>query len=167
MPDFASRRPIETEKSGAYLHERSHIPASPMASPVAWARSNAGFLLGVAFGIGLVAVAFTTRASWNVHRDWVVPALIPPIVAGGVCIGHLIGRRELNAVFPALLFLAISVAFIGFNAMRAVYVDRPDGLRDSMTIVSALSLGLTFGAALFATVWVELRRPTRAPAPEL
>ncbi len=167
MPNFAAPVPIEPEKSGAYLHDRSRMPATPVHSAMEWAKANSGPILGLVFALGFSALAFQTRSSWHTHRDWVIPVTTPLLALGGVCLGHLVGRREIRALLPGLGALAIAVVLTGFNILRSLYSDGQDTPRDVMTFFTTIAIIFAIAAFIFATVQVEVRRPTKAPKPEM
>ena len=167
MPNFAAPIPVETEKSGAYLHDRDHLPASPVRSAMEWAKGNQGPILGLIFALGFSALAFQTRSSWHTHRDWVIPVTTPLLALGGVCMGHLVARREIKALLPGLTSVALALVLTGFNILRSFYSHGQDTPRDVMTFFTTIAIIFAIAALIFATVQVELRRPTKAPKPEM
>ena len=167
MPNFAAPIPVENEKSGAYLHDRERIPTNPIHSVTEWAKGNQGLILGLVFALGFSALAFQTRSTWHTHRDWVIPVTTPLLALGGVCMGHLVARREIKALMPALGAIAIALALTGFNILRSFYSHGQDTPRDVMTIFTTIAIIFAIAALIFATVQVEVRRPTKAPKPEM
>ncbi len=167
MPNFAARIPIEDEKSGAFLHDRTRLPASPVKSATDWAKSNQGSILGVVFALGFSALAFQTRSSWHTHRDWVIPVTTPFLAIGGVCLGHLVGRREIKALIPGLAAIGVALVLTVLNIVRSLSTSGQDNLRDILSILTTIAIIVAIAALTFATVQVELKRPTKAPKPEM
>ena len=165
MADFSAAAPVEPEKSEV-VHDRDTRPDAPSD------RQDLGRLLlliavGVLFSAALIALAFQARASWTEVRDWVVPVTIPLYALGGISLAYLVLRRAWLAASAGLTLLFITVALTGFNLWRAALTTGPDGLRDSFSITIGVLLGFTIAALAAAMVWVEARRPSRPPAPEL
>ena len=165
MADFSAPAPVEPEKSEV-IHDRATRPDAPSD------RQDLGRLLlliavSVLFTAALVAIAFQARASWTEVRDWVVPVTIPLYALGGISLAYLVLRRAWLAASTGLTLLFITVALTGFNLWRAALTTGPDGLRDSFSITIGILLGFTIAALAAAMVWVEARRPSRPPAPEL
>ena len=165
MADFTAPAPVETEKS-AVVHDRETRPDAPAD------RQDLGRMLlliavGVLFTAALVALAYQARASWTEVRDWVVPVTIPFYAIGGIALAYLVLRRAWMAASTGLTLLFLTVALTGFNLWRAALTTGPDGLRDSLSITAGILLGVTIAALAAAMIWVEARRPSRPPAPEL
>ncbi|MCY4391249.1 MAG: hypothetical protein OXE43_04255 [Chloroflexi bacterium] len=165
MADFTAPAPVETEKS-AVVHDRETRPDAPAD------RQDLGRMLlliavGVLFTAALVALAYQARASWTEVRDWVVPVTIPFYAIGGISLAYLVLRRAWMAASTGLTLLFLTVALTGFNLWRAALTTGPDGLRDSLSITAGVLLGVTIAALAAAMIWVEARRPSRPPAPEL
>ncbi len=167
MPNFAAPIPVENEKSGAYLHDREHIPASPIHSAMEWAKDNQGLILGLVFTLGFSALAFQTRSTWHTHRDWVIPVTTPLFALGGVCLGHLVDRREIKAIVPGLSMVALALVLTGFNILRSTSSSGPDTARDVMTVLTAISMSAAIAWFVYSTVELELRRPIKAPKPQM
>ena len=127
----------------------------------------ASLVLGILFGIGMVALAFQARASWESHRDWVVPVTVPLLVVAGLGLGFLAARlRWIELALPVgLLVLALVLTIL--NILRGIATDGEDGLRDAMTIITAVLLGFSVASLIAALAWVEFRNPIRPPAPEM
>jgi peptidoglycan/LPS O-acetylase OafA/YrhL len=166
MANFSAPVPTESEKS-AYLHERANRPAPPKRSNFGLVRSYLGAGLGVLFAIGFVALAFQIRAGWDNHREWVVAITVPGLVLGGVAFGHLIARRQLTALAPGAGLLVLTLVLVFLNYLRGRDTTGEDGLRDALSIISGVSLVLTVSALVGALAWVEWKRPTKAPLPEV
>ncbi len=165
MTNWTEVAPANPEKH-APLHDRANRPAAPSSGAAAAATRLIPPALGLALTFLLVALAFQTRDSWTVGRDWVVPAAVVPAAIGGVALGHLLARRQFGAAAPAVLFLLVALGLTGANIWRGQIVDGSDGWRDAMAIGITVSMGLLIASALAGLVWVEAKRPTRAPAPE-
>src|SRR5438094_957595 len=138
MADLSVAAPVETAKSGAYLHDRGRIPDPPARTRGEIASSFADIALGLLLALRFVALAFQTRDSWMRHRDWVVPVLVPPIVIGGVALGYLLVRGRLNAIGPAAVSLTLAVLLTMLNVWRGTYVDGTDGLQRALAILAPL-----------------------------
>ena len=166
MADFASSVPSEPEKSGDYLHDRARIPALWALLSTDTLVRLSGPILGLLFSLGFTALAFQSRASWTVGRDWVVPALVPAFVLGGVAFGYLVERRRWRVRGPSLLLLVIVLWLTAMNAWRGQIVDHPDKLRDAMTIITTVALALLLATLVGSMAWVEARQPSKAATPE-
>ncbi|MGI8927204.1 MAG: hypothetical protein ACR2HN_11250 [Tepidiformaceae bacterium] len=166
MADFSRAAPAEAQKS-TEVHDRGARPDAPPSRLTATLRNNVGMLLGFAFAMGFMALAFQTRATWDSHRDWVVPVTVPFWAIGGVALGHLLGRRQFVATGPALLLLMLAMVLTALNIWRGAETDGGDGLRDAMTIATAVLLTLALLALLGALVWLEAKHPTKAPPAEV
>jgi len=164
MADFSSSRPVELVKAGAFLHDRTNRPKVPRPGVSALARRHLPLLAGIAVALALVALAFQARDSWGTHRDWVVPVTAPLLAVGGVALGSLAVRREWNPLTPALFLVAGSVLVTAWDVWLDI-ADKDDRLRDGLAIANAVLLSLIVVASVAALAWVEVRRPTRAPAP--
>lgn len=167
MPNFADTIPVENEKSGAYLHDRTAIPAGPSFSVVGWVKENQGLVLGLIFALGFSALAFQTRSTWHTHRDWVIPVTTPLLALGGVCLGHLVGRRAIKALMPGLGMVGLAIVLTGFNILRSLYSHGPDTARNVLTVLTTLCIAAAIALFVYATVQLELRNPTKAPTPEM
>ncbi len=165
MANFSIAAPVETEKT-AFLHDRSQRPAAPEASRVDLLKRWTGFVLGLAISVGLTAVLFSLRDSWENHREWLV-TLIPVLVIAGVGLGHLLARRQVMALGVGGGLLFLTLLFTLFD----VIADRDSGstlkTRDVLSILGGVCLGFTTVALIATLLWVELRNPTKAPTPEL
>ncbi|MCY3881696.1 MAG: hypothetical protein OXG61_06225 [Chloroflexi bacterium] len=165
MADLTAAAPVETEKSEV-VHDRETRPGAPPD------RQDYGRLLlhiavGVAFTAAFVAIAFQARASWTEVRDWVVPVTIPLYALGGISLAYLVLRRAWLEASVGVTLLFFAVALTGFDLWRAALTSGPDGLRDSFSITIGILLGFSIAALAVGMAWVEARRPTRPPAPEL
>ncbi len=164
MANLSAPAPTSPEREH-WLHDQSKLPAAPRRTVLGYVAMLLPILLGILFAAGLVALAFEVRASWGSHRDWVVPVTIPLFVFGGVSMAYLAQRRAIVALSPAIMFLALTGLFVGFNIARGAQTEGADGGRDALSILGGVSLGLTLASLVGAMVWVEATRPTRAPAP--
>jgi hypothetical protein len=156
--------PIELAKS-IELHDRSNRPAAPARSRLDLVRLWAGIGTGVLLAVGFTAVLFSVRDSWENHREWLV-TLIPFLVFAGVGMGHLVARRQITALAPGGAFLFLALIFAGSDIILDSEGGK-DAARDANSILGGVSLGLAVLALLVALVWVEVRKPTKAPAPQL
>lgn len=164
MADLSAPVPVEATKSGAYLHDRSRIPAAPETLTASLTR-YLGPLVGLAAGLGLVALAVQTRDGWESHRDWVVPAAATGCVLGGLALGYLAGRGKWLAALPGLGLVVVALILTALNIWRGEVVSGHDALRDATSIVTAVFLGASVAALGAALVWVEVTDPTRPPEP--
>ncbi len=167
MADFAAARPIETEKQGAFLHDRKNRP-----EPATWTRSalavrHAPIALGLLFAAGYLAIAFQTWAWWGYDRAWAVALMLPLWALGGFAGAHLAIRREWKVLTFGAPFLLIGLILLWSNIWRGSVVDGPDNGRDAMTIISAICFIVAANLDILGLVWVEARRPTRAPKLEM
>lgn len=166
MVNWSAPAPANPEKPD-WLHDQEQLPDAPESERRDYARFIVPIVLGLVFTGALVALAFWSRASWESHRDWVVPVTVPLLAIGGVAMGYLAARRAWSAMVPAFFLLALTVALVASNIWRGSATEGSDGLRDALSIMSGVTIGLTFIAAVGAMVFVEVTRPTRAPAPEM
>ncbi len=165
MADFTAARPVETEKSEV-VHDRASRPDAP-ADRQDLRRLLLLIVVGIAFTAALVAIAFQARASWTEVRDWVVPVTIPFYALGGISLAYLVLRRAWMAASAGVTLLFFTVALTGFDLWRAALTTGPDGLRDSFSITVGVLLGFTIAALAAGMLWVELRNPSRPPAPDV
>ncbi|MCC6381470.1 MAG: hypothetical protein IT304_03130 [Dehalococcoidia bacterium] len=162
MADLSAPMPVEPTKSGAYLHDRSRIPAAPPSRTPLLAR-YVGPLAAIGFALGLFVLAVQTRDGWASHRDWVVPGSGVACVVGGLALGHLLARGKWVAVLPGLGLLLVALVMTALNVWRGQVVSGGDALRDTMSIVTAVFLGFAVAALAAALVVVEVTDPTRPP----
>ena len=165
MANLSIPAPVETEKS-SFIHDRTTRPAAPARSRLALAKQWAGFAAGLVLAVGFTAVLFSVRDSWHNHREWLV-TVIPVLVIGGVALGHLTARGQAKALVPGGLFLFLALIFAGAD----VLADHDSGAtmtaRDTLSILGGIALGISVVALAIALFWVEIRNPTKAPAPEM
>lgn len=166
MADFTAKAPSEPNKIGGYLHERSHIPASPRPDWAGLAKRNIGLILGIIFALGAEALAFQIRASWSDHREWVVPATTPFWVLAGLALGHLLARGRWKALGPFVFFFVFTAAFVVASYWRGQLTAGEDRGRNALTIMAAMTVVCSIACLLGALILTEVRNPTRAPAPE-
>lgn len=164
MTDFAAKAPFNPEKPNE-LHARESMPAAPDRSRGDILRHFLGLGLGLIGTCIFLALAFQARAGWENHREWVVAMTAPGAVLAGVCFGYLLARKQFTAAMPGVALLSTSVGFAVWNIARGAVVDGPDVGRDVLTVASGVFLVLAGHAFVIAEIWVELKRPTRAPVP--
>lgn len=165
MANFSLPAPFEPEKS-SFIHDRTTRPARPATSNNDLVRRFAGFGLGLVFAAFMLAIAFQVRDGWENHREWVVAMSGPFYALGGIAIGHLLYRKKLEAVAPALLFLVVAAALAGID-IAADANDASMTARDLLSISGGIALAISIACAVFAVLWVELRSPTKAPPPQM
>ncbi len=163
MADLSAKKPVELEKLGAYLHDRTRMPASPRPGPAGWARANWGLLLGVAFAAGFIALAFEIRDGWENHREWVVATTVPMLVVAGLAYGHLVGRGKAGALASSGAFLVLTLVFTFADVWVGESAPERHTLRDTLTILAGVGLAITVLTAIITLVAVEWRNPPRAP----
>jgi hypothetical protein len=166
MSQFSDPMPVNAEKVDA-LHAQGEMPKAPSMTRADMVKLWAPFAIGLLFALGAVALAFQTRASWNVHRDWVVPATVPPLVLGGLAMGYLAARLRLMALATPIMLLSVALLFTLLNIIRANFTEGPDGLRDALSIMTGVLLGATVLWLIVAFAWIEYRNPIKPPAPEM
>ena len=165
MADFSAAAPVEPDKSEV-VHDRDTRPGAP-ADRQDYGRLLLHIAVGVACTAAFVAIAFQARASWTEVRDWVVPVTIPLYALGGISLAYLLLRRAWLEASTGVTLLFFAVALTGFDLWRAALTTGPDGLRDSFSITIGVLLGVSIAALAAGMAWVEARRPSRPPAPEL
>ncbi|MEX0781684.1 MAG: hypothetical protein WD557_03470 [Dehalococcoidia bacterium] len=166
MTDWSTPAPVNPEKPN-WLHDQAQLPGPPVRRLTEYAAILGPLVLGLVFTGALVALAFWSRASWESHRDWVVPVTVPLLAIGGVAIGYLAARRAWAAAGPAFFLLALAAAFVASNIWRGTATEGSDGLRDALSIMSGVTIALAVAAAVGGMVFVEKTRPTRPPAAEM
>ena len=165
MTDFAAKAPFNPEKQNE-LHAPESMPAAPARSRADVTHHFLGLGLGIVGTFIFLALAFQARAGWQNHREWVVAITVPGAAVAGVCFGYLLARRQYKAAMWGVGLLSISILFTVFNIVQGVIEDGPSYERDGLTILAGAFLIFAAHAFLIAEVWVELKRPTRAPVPE-
>ena len=165
MADFSAAAPVEPDKSEV-VHDRETRPGAP-ADRQDYGRLLLHIAVGVACTAAFVAIAFQARASWTEVRDWVVPVTIPLYALGGISLAYLVLRRAWLEASTGVTLLFFAVALTGFDLWRAALTTGPDGLRDSFSITIGVLLGVSIAALAAGMAWVEARRPSKPPAPEL
>ncbi len=165
MADFSAAAPVEPDKSEV-VHDRDTRPGAP-ADRQDYARLLLHIAVGVACTAAFVAIAFQARASWTEVRDWVVPVTIPLYALGGISLAYLVLRRAWLEASTGVTLLFFAVALTGFDLWRAALTTGPDGLRDSFSITIGVLLGFSIAALAAGMAWVEARRPSKPPAPEV
>ena len=163
--DFSRTVPVNDEKVHA-LHAQEQLPARARFARADVVKVYLPPALGLLFAVGAVAMAFQARASWESHRDWVVPATIPFLVIGGLAMGYLASRMRLRALAPAVGLLSLTLLFGFLNILRGQWTEGEDGLRDALSTITGVLLGATIISLIVAYAWDEIRNPVRPPAPE-
>lgn len=167
MADLTLRAPIESEKQGAYLHDRSRLPEAPALRAPELIMRWGIILMGVAFAAGGAALAFQTYDSWHHTRDVLLVLSVSLAGPAGTALGYIIYRRRMDAFFPAFLMIILACGLTAMNGARAYTTDGPDTFRDVLTIGTAVTLGVLFLYLIAAWIWLEKEDPTRAPQPEM
>jgi hypothetical protein len=164
MANMSIPRPFEPEKT-AYIHDRSARPEGPPSSRLEFARRWATIAIGVALGVGATALLFSIRDSWENHREWLV-TMIPFLVIAGIALAHLVARRQVVALVPGGAFLALALVFAGADLIADYDSGATDTARDVLSILAGICLGIAVALLAIALLWVEIRKPTKAPTPE-
>lgn len=166
MTDFSQTVPVNPEKPHE-LHDQAAMPPAPKLRSSDLIRVYTGFGLGILFALGAVALAFEARASWDSHRDWVVPMTIPLLVIGGLAMGYLAARMRLKALAPTIILVALALLFAFLNILRGAATEGQDGLRDAMSIITGVLLGAAIAWTVVAFAIDEVKNPVEPPAAEM
>lgn len=162
MADLNIPAPYEPSKV-EYLHDQSARPEHPKPEMTDRGQYLLAILLGVVFTAALTAMAFEARASWESHRDWVVPMTAPLLAIGGVALAYLVIRRELMAIMPGVSIAFATILLQILNRYRGTQVEGSDLGRDVLSILAGIGIALTVITLVAAMVMVEARRPERPP----
>jgi hypothetical protein len=165
MANMSIPAPYEPEKSD-WIHDRATRPGGPKPSRMEMARRWAVIAIGVVLGVGATALLFSIRDSWDNHREWLV-MVIPFLVIAAIAVAHLVARRQVKALIPGGIFLAFALVFAGADLIADYDDAATDTARDVLSILAGICLGIATVLLCIALVWVEIRKPTKAPAPEL
>jgi len=157
--------PYEPEKA-TWLHDRSNRPAAPKLSRLEFARRWAVLAIGAVLSVGATALLFSIRDSWDNHREWLV-TVIPFLVIAAIAITHLAARKQAIPLIPGGVFLFFALIFAGADLIADYDDSASDTARDVLSILAGICLGIATALLAAALLWVELRKPTKAPAPEL
>jgi peptidoglycan/LPS O-acetylase OafA/YrhL len=158
--DFSQPVPVNADKVDA-LHRQGEMPARPKLGRSDLLKLYLPPALGLMFAVGAVAMAFQARASWESHRDWVVPVTVPFLVIGGLGMGYLAARMNLRTLAPTVALLSMTLVFGFLNVMRGQWVDGEDGLRDVLSVITGVLLGATIVSAIATYAWDEIKNPVR------
>jgi peptidoglycan/LPS O-acetylase OafA/YrhL len=166
MSQFSDPIPVNAEKVHA-LHAQEELPGRPALSRMDMAKVWAPMAIGILFALGAVALGFQARASWESHRDWVVPVTVPLLVIGGMAMGYLTARMRLKALAVPIGLLSIAMLFVLLNIIRGNSTTGDDGLRDALSIMTGVLLGASVLTLTVAFAWSEFQDPVKPPAPEM
>lgn len=166
MSQFSDPIPVNAEKVNA-LHAQEELPGRPALSRMDMAKVWAPMAIGILFALGAVALGFQARASWESHRDWVVPVTVPLLVIGGMAMGYLTARMRLKALAVPIGLLSIAMLFVLLNIIRGNSTTGDDGLRDALSIMTGVLLGASVLTLTVAFAWSEFQDPVKPPAPEM
>ncbi|MCC6959525.1 MAG: hypothetical protein IT301_06725 [Dehalococcoidia bacterium] len=164
MANFSIPAPVEPEKT-PWIHDRSQRPKAPPIDWLALASSWWGIAIGVLGSVGLTAVMFSLRDSWPNHREWLV-SFIPFLAIAAIGFGHLFARGRYMALAIPVSGLFLTLIFMFFDLM-ADSDNAPMDQRDALSILGGICLGITVAVLVLSLLWVEIRNPTKAPAPEI
>ncbi len=164
MAELSIPAPYEPEKTA--IHDRGTRPSRPSVSRMDLVKQYWGLALGLVLACLITAMAFQARAGWDNHREWVVAMTGPFQALGGIAFGHLIYRMAWKALAPGFVFFFLACLFIGGDVL-ADGANASMAARDTLSILGGIALGIAVACFLVAVLWVEIRRPTKAPAPEM
>ena len=164
MAELSVPAPYEPVKSD--IHDREARPDAPKTSRGAYVKRFWGVALGLVITCAIVALAFQARAGWDNHREWVVATTVPFHVLGGMGAAYLIYRGALKELAPGLFFFFLAALFIGGDIL-ADASDASMTARDTLSILGGIALALAIIAFVVGALIVEVKRPTKAPAPEM
>jgi hypothetical protein len=165
MADLKSAAPVETEKSGAYLHTREQIPEAPEGGGKVFLSRNAIVFAGILFTIGITAIAFTARDGWTTHRDFVTALPVPLWSMGGIALGLLAVRSKWNAASFPLIFILVSIMLAGFMLLRNDQAGGPESTRRALAAISGLFLLVGVHWMVGNAVKSEVSDPVKPPPP--
>jgi hypothetical protein len=161
MSMWSSPAPVQPEKPH-YLHDDEQQPPLPDG----WLSAFRAYLLapalGLLFALGFTAMAFQARASWESHRDWVVPVLVPFLGLGGVAMGYLAARAKIVEMMPGVFFVLLAIGLVAANIWRGYVTEGEDTARNILAILTAVALGLAVLAFVVGLIAAERSTP---PAP--
>lgn len=166
MANFSDPAPFDATKPD-WLHDRHNRPAAPARTSASLIRRFLPLAAGILFAIGLEALAFQTRATFEGERDWVVPTVTPFFAIGGVALAVLLARRQIIAVTPGLLLVVIACGLTAANIWRGQVTTGHDWGRDILSIVTGVVLAAALISLTVGVVWSEAKNPTRAPLSEV
>jgi hypothetical protein len=126
----------------------------------------ASFAVGVLLAVGLTAVLFSIRDSWDNHREWLVTT-IPVLAIAAIGLAHVVARGKVVPLAVGVTFLFLALVFAGADVLADHDDGATDTARDVLSILAGICLGVAAVAIVMALVWVEARNPTKAPTPEV
>jgi hypothetical protein len=162
MANWSAPAPTAPDREN-WLHDQSQLPPAPSEGRAGYVRWLLPIALGLAFTAGMVALAFQARATWDSHRDWVVPTTVPLLALGGVAMAYLFARRAGLALLTPIVLILLLCGITVLNIWRGAETEGSDGLRDAMSIIQGVLIGLTVLSLVVAAIYVEATRPTRPP----
>ncbi len=164
MADLTAQAPTEPQKT-RWVHDRSRIPARPATTAQDLHLRYRGWLLGFVLALGLTALAFQTRATWESRRDWVVPMTVPFWASAGIALGLLVDGRRWKAAAPGIVLFVVALLLTGLNIWRGTETDGQDNWRDALSIITGVTLGFMVVALLAGLIGSELTRTKQAQPP--
>lgn len=165
--DFTVPAPREAVKQGDYLHTREGIPAATPLTRNELLRRNIIVVAGSLIAIALGVIAFQDYAGWHDSRNFALVTAVSLCGPAGVALAYLIYRGRWDFATPAIGIVTLALGFVGVNALYAHDNPGESAFRDTLTIMGAITLFVLFAYAVVALIYVELKDPTRAPAPEM
>lgn len=164
MANLSIPAPYEPEKAN-WIHERENRPDEPKLTRLEFARRWAVLAIGGVLAVGITALLFSIRDSWDNHREWLV-SFIPFLVIAVIALAHLSARKQFIALVPGGVFLFFALLFAGADLL-ADYDEASDTTRDVLSILAGVCLAIATVLLMAALLWVEIRKPTKAPLPEM
>lgn len=164
MANMLASVPVEETKLGDYLHDRTRIPEAPSTSRGDRIRRYLPLALQLVFALGAVALGFQVRASWESHRDWVIPVTVPFWALAGVAMAYLASRGKFNRMAAAAFFLMLSGIVMFANYWRGTVTEGQDNGRDALSILAAFLLAITILLFVVALARVLLSDKPAPPA---
>ena len=164
MANMTVPRPFEPEKSD--IHDRTKRPAGPAVSRLEYVQRWWAFALSCALSVGATALLFSIRDSWGNHREWLVTT-IPFLTVAAIALVYLTERQKGFALAPGLAFVVGAVTLAGSDILVDREPNPSSAAQDTLSILGGISLGAAVVFLVVAFLVVEIRNPTKAPAPEL
>jgi hypothetical protein len=164
MAELTSKRPVEREKSGDYLHTRAQLPEAPEQAPLL--RRFSVIFAGIFFAICLTALAFTARDGWGTHRDFVTALPVPLWSLGGVALALLVVRMKWSGVFLGVAFLVAAALLTGYMFLNNEVIGGHETARRINASLAGLALLVGVHLLIFKAIQGEVKDPQRPPAAE-
>ena len=165
--DFTLPAPREPVKQGDYLHTREGIPTAPELTRNQLIRRHGIVVMGVIIALGLGIAALQNYAGWDDSRNVALVTMASLCGPAGVALGYLLYRGRWDFAVPGILIIVLALGFVGVNALYGYENSGESRFRDALTIMGAIVLFAVVAYTVVALAYVELKDPSRAPAPEM